>query len=45
MELQLCSDLFFLLGRLDRIQYQVAILVRGGLVDNDAVVIEISDDG
>ena len=45
MELQLCSDRFFSLGSLDRIQHQIDVLLRTGLIRNNAVVIEITNDG
>ena len=44
MELQLGSDPFFSLGVLDRIQHQIDVLLRAGLVSYDTVVIEITDD-
>ena len=44
MEVQLCSDLFLSLGGLDRIQHQIAVLLRTGLVSYNTVVIEITDD-
>ena len=44
MELQRCGDLLFLLSFSDRTQYEVYVLIRSGLVCNDAVVIKISDD-
>lgn len=40
--LQLCGDLFFLLGRLDR---EIDVLFCDGLVGSNAVVIEVSNDG
>ena len=44
VELQLGSDLFFSLGGLDRIQHQIDVMLRAGLVSYDTVVIEITDD-
>lgn len=44
MELQLCGDLFFSLCRADGIQHQLGTLLRTGLIRNNAVVIEITDD-
>ena len=44
VELQLCSDIFFSLGFLDRAQYKVNILFRAGFVCDDAVVVQIPDD-
>ena len=44
VELQLCGDLFFSLCRADGIQHQLGTLVRTGLIRNNAVVIEITDD-
>lgn len=44
MEVQLCSDLFLSLGGLDRIQHQIDVLLRAGLVSYNTVVIEITDD-
>ena len=43
VELQLGSDLFFSLGGLDRIQQQIDVMLRAGLVSYDTVVIEITD--
>ena len=44
VELQLCGDLFFSLCRADGIQHQLGTLLRTGLIRNNAVVIEITDD-
>ena len=44
VELQLCGDLFFSLCRADGIQHQLGTFVRTGLIRNNAVVIEITDD-
>ena len=37
MELQLCSDRFFLLGSTDGIEYQTVVLLGAGLVGNNTV--------
>ena len=44
VELQLCSDLFFLLGSTDGIQYEIDVLLGSGFVGNNAVVVQISDN-
>ena len=44
VELQLCGDLFFSLCGADGIQHQLGTLLRTGLIRNNTVVIEITDD-
>ena len=44
VELQLCGDLFFSLGRSDSGKNKVNVLLCAGLVRNNAIVVEISDD-
>ena len=44
VELQLRGDLFFSLCSSNGIQYQLRVLLRTGLIGNDAVIIEITND-
>ena len=45
VEVQLCSDLFFSLGCLNGIQHKIDVLFRACFVCNNAVVIEITNNG
>ena len=45
VELQLCSDFLFPLSCPYRVQHKIHCLLRSGLVGNDAVIIQIPDDG
>ena len=44
VELQLCGDLLFFLGFSNCTQNKIDILFGAGLVGNNTVVIQISDD-
>ena len=44
MELQPCSDLFFLLGYFKRVGDKIEIILGAGLIDDNAIVVQVKDN-